>query len=151
LIVLSVVYLGLTIRVFLLEADMSLGLSRISGPGLAGLIVNRQEYTPPVDSIIRMSQATMFLNVVEVLDSLDGDGNRKDLRRTAFAEILNRYTTSLTEYRWVRSVCVSAMRRQPSSRMGRADSVNMQRLRMFVPRFREYPSFFRDTLDREAL
>jgi len=32
-----------------------------------------------------------------------------------------------------------------------ADSINAQRLRMFIPRFREYRGFFRDTLDREAL
>ncbi len=151
LIVLSVVYLGLTIRVFLIEADMSLGLSHISGPGLEGLIVNRQVYVPPVDSVIRMSQATMFLNVVEVLDSLDDDRVSADAQRSAFAEVLNRYTTSITEYRWVRSVCVAAMRRQQATPSRRADSINLQRLRMFVPRFREYPSFFRDTLDREAL
>ncbi len=151
LVVLSVVYIGLTVRTFLLDADMSLGLSRISGPGLEGLIVNRQKYTPPVDSVIRMSQATMFLHVIETLDSLHREKVRPNDLRSGFAAVLNRYTTSLTEYRWVRSVCMESMRRSSMTDLHGADSINAQRLRMFIPRFREYRGFFRDTLDREAL
>ncbi|MBL0321000.1 MAG: hypothetical protein IPP80_01225 [Ignavibacteria bacterium] len=152
LVVLALLYLVLIARVFLLEADMSLGLSRISGPGLQGLIVDRSTYVPPKDSVVQPGQLSMLVDVVETLDSLRDDSADTLKMRTSFADLLNRYTISLSEYRWVRSV-VSGVREQEVSRKRRtrADSTNTQRLRMFLPRLEDHGMFFRDTLDREAL
>lgn len=152
LVVLALLYLVLVARVFLLEADMSLGLSRISGPGLQGLIVNRSLYTPPKDSVVRPGQLSMFLDAVEILDSLRADSAGVSEMRTSFADLLNRYTISLSEYRWIRSVVTAGRQHGQSRRRGtHADSTNEQRLLMFLPRFEEHTMFFRDTLDREAL
>lgn len=152
LVVLALLYLVLVARVFLLEADMSLGLSRISGPGLLGLIVDRSTFVPPKDGIVRPGQLSMFVDVVETLDSLRADSAGTQEMRTSFADLLNRYTISISEYRWVRSVVSDVRDRSASSRnLTPTDSTNAQRLRMFLPRLKEHEIFFRDTLDREAL
>ncbi|MCX6140446.1 MAG: hypothetical protein NTX15_06390 [Candidatus Kapabacteria bacterium] len=151
--VLSLAFLVLTFRVFMMEANTSLGLSRVSGMGLQGLVVNVQSYVPPVDSILRPSQLTMLLHVIEELDSLAETKGDESSRRQAFAQTLNQYTTSLSEYRWIRNTAKEYVgTSRESHRSGsRADSVNAQRMRMFSPRIRIHPRFFRDTLDREAL
>lgn len=153
LVVLSLLYLILVARVFLLEADMSLGLSRISGPGLMGLIVDRSSFVPPKDSVIRPGQLSLFVDVVETLDSLHGNEAGTLEVRTSFADLLNRYTISISEYRWIREVVERMWRNVPTprSRIQRSDSINYQRFRMFEARIAEHPAFFRDTLDREAL
>lgn len=152
LVVLALVYLVLVARVFLLEADMSLGLSRISGPGLQGLIVNRSAYVPPSDSIVRPGQLSMFLDVVETLDSLHADSAGSAEIRASFAALLNRYTVSLREYQWVRSV-VNNVRSSNAETWprSRVDSTNQHRLRMFSSRFDDHALFFSDSLDREAM
>lgn len=152
-VVLALAFLALTFRVFMLEANTSLGLSRVSGKGLQGLVVNVQSYLPPDDSILRPSQLSMLLQVIYELDSLADDNASDNDKRLAFARILNQHTTSLSEYRWIRKTAMQYVgnSRQRRDYNSRADSVNEQRMRMFTPRIEKHRRFYRDTVDREAL
>lgn len=148
---LAILFLGLTLRAFLLDADLSLGLSRISGPGLPGLIVNRRSYTPPADSILTPSQLGLLLHLALHIDSLLEQKKSAKEVREHFAEILNRYTTSLSEYRWIRSTTTMYQITGIGLGSPRADSVNQLRLRQVLPKLKELRHFLRDSLDKEAL
>lgn len=152
-VVLAFLFLVLTLRVIFIEADMSLGLSRARGTGLQGLVINKQNYEPPINGVVKPSQLSLLIHVVETLDSLDRADADDSKSISAFADVLNQYTTSISEYRWIRSMAMrfeKAVHRDARN-LPRADSLNVERMRMFSMRFAAHSRFFRDSLDKEAL
>ncbi len=151
--VLALVFLVLTLRVIFIEADMSLGLSRVSGTGLQGLVINQQSYEPPIDGVLKPSQLSLLIHVVETLDSLQRADVSDSKSTSAFADILNQYTTSLSEYRWIRSMATRFEKvvHRDVRNLPRSDSLNVERMRMFSMRLASHSHFFRDSLDKEAL
>lgn len=151
LIVLAIVIIGLTIRALLIQADMSLGLSRISGSGLQGLVVSHQQYTAPHNGAVKVSQIGLMYRIVTHLDTLKVRSASNPVLRKEFAKLLNSHTTGLHEYRWFReSIYRVAFAPQGSLRTS-ADSLTLDRLRMVIPTLQEHRRFFTDSLDKEAL
>jgi len=151
LVVFALVYLGLSIRALLLDADASLDLSRISGPGLDGLIVNRATYSPPMDSVLTATQLGMLVHVSSRIEQLSREEKSETERRTALALVLNHYTTSLSEYRWVLATVGLYVSDGKGLGTKKSDSANRKRLAMILPQLVRYNVVFRDSLDREAL
>ncbi len=146
----SLLYLALSARVFLLEADMSLGLSRVSGPDLRGLVVNVRRYSPPADGLLTPSQLGLLVETAEALDSMHTNNIGTLTFRRTFAGILNRYTTSVDEYRWIRTTATPFVLGNAVN-TDSATQQNAERIRMFLPRLVLRSTVFTDTLDKEAL
>ncbi|MBU3700391.1 MAG: hypothetical protein FGM33_10360 [Candidatus Kapabacteria bacterium] len=146
-VVASVVYLTLFIRGLLFEARMSLGIIRQSQQGILAQIVNKEQYVPPADGILRPSQIMSLHEIAREVDSLARTKADQRMIESKLVVLLNRYTMSAGEYRWVRSTAL----RYAGSDRGRirtvADSVNSKRLRMIATDLSNYTRFFRDTLD----
>ncbi|MBU3699835.1 MAG: hypothetical protein FGM33_07480, partial [Candidatus Kapabacteria bacterium] len=69
-VVVSAVYLALFIRGLLFEAQMSLGIMRQSQQGILAQIVNKEQYVPPADGILRPSQIMSLHEIAREVDSL---------------------------------------------------------------------------------
>jgi hypothetical protein len=136
----------ITIRTidFLGEAQMSLGLNRTPGAGIAGQLVNQQRFDPPSDSLLRIGQAHIVLRVAEAIDSLSEQKARTPVVESAVAAIMNQHMMSRSAYWWVRSQVIRTLERTPQDHR---DSANVRLLRMLRPRFLAVRRVYRDTLD----
>lgn len=137
----------ITIRTvnFLQEAQMSLGLDRTPGSGIQGQLINQQQYDPPQDSLLRLSQIHVALRVAEVIDSMTNKKVRTPIIESAVANIMNEHMASRSAYWWTRTQISRSLSRRP---VDHRDSVHNDLLRMFRPRFEAVRRVYRDTLDR---
>lgn len=141
-------YLGVKTYGFLTEAQMSLGLNRTPGIGIDALLVNRTEWHPPQDSILRPAQIHTVLRIVEAIDTLDQNGASREDIRTSLADLMNEHLFDRTSYTWSRDAVIEALERQPTTHV---DSVNHELLTMYRPRFQEHRRVFDDSLDAMLL
>ena len=144
----GITYLGIKTFGFLTEAQMSLGLNRTPGIGIDALLVNRTEWHPPKDSLLRPAQVHVVLRVVETIDSLDAQGVSKETMRRELADLMNDHLFDRSSYTWCRDAIDHALFEEPSSR---ADSSNVTLLTMFRPRFVARERVFTASLDTMLL
>lgn len=106
-------YLFVVVRSCTREAQMSLeGASAISDTSISTYIINRRPYQPPPDSTLTVGQIQFELDVLQALDTVDHDTKRVD---ALVADIFNRHVASTSEYDWIRSTSVLAIRQSIGS------------------------------------
>ena len=147
----SLVYLVIFVRGLLFEAQMSLGIIRPAEQGILARIVNKEEYTPPPDGVLRPSHIMSLHEIARQLDSLAKTDADKASIESQLVFMLNRYTMSAGEYRWVRTTATRYMTGRRIQIRSRGDSVNLERLRMLSVDLTSYARFYRDSLDRSLL
>jgi hypothetical protein len=147
----SATYLVLFVRGLLFEAQMSLGIIRRSEQGVRAQIVNKEQYTPPPDGILRPSQIMSLHEIAREVDSLARTKAGTQEIEPKLIVLLNRYTMSAAEYRWVRLTTLRYLGAERMSKRSDADSVNSERVRMIAADLSTYSRFFRDTLDRALI
>jgi hypothetical protein len=112
-------------------------------------IVNKESFSPPTDGIVGIDQAAMLLRVIESVDTLAATVS-EGARTTQIVQLLNEYTVSLAEYRWIRStVSREIMQRTPRSGAKRSSLGRYESL--LLPEFTRHRKFFVDSLDRQLL
>lgn len=141
-------YIGFKAYVFLTDAQMSLGLNRTPGVGIDALLVNRTEWHPPRDSILRPAQVHTVLRIIEAIDTLHEQKTSREVVRRTLAGMMNEHLFDRSSYTWSRDAVLKALDARPVTH---ADSVNRELLTMFRPRFLAHRRVFDDTLDARLL
>ncbi|MBU3678330.1 MAG: hypothetical protein FGM32_01820 [Candidatus Kapabacteria bacterium] len=149
--ILCCVYLVLFVRGLLFEAQMSLGIIRRNEQGLRAQIVNKESYAPPTDSLLRPSQIMVLHEISRHLDSLSTAKAQQREIDQQLVRMLNRFTMSVSEYRWIRQTATRLMSGRRPLRGLLTDSANTSRLHMIMGDVTTFRRFYRDTLDRELL
>lgn len=145
------VYLFVFVRGLLFEAQMSLGIIRPAEQGILAQIVNKERYTPPPDGVLRPSQIMTLHEVARQLDSSARDNADAKSIEARLVFLLNRFTMSAAEYRWVRSTATRYMADRQRPSRSKSDSANGERVRLIAGDVVAYSRFFRDSLDRAIL
>ncbi len=144
-------YLFLFVRGLLFEAQMSLGIIRQKDPGLRSQIVNKENYLPPTDGLLRPSQIMVLHEISRQLDSMAlGNAPQREID-AQLVRMLNRFTMSASEYQWVRSSATRLMLSRRTEGRASADSANSRRLAMILSDVNMFRRFYRDSLDRGLL
>lgn len=130
---------------------MSLGIIRPSEPGLLSQVVNKEKYAPPADSLLRPSQILVLHEVARSLDSLARANVSQREIDGQLIRLLNRFTMSVGEYRWIRSTATRIMERRRVDPRRLADATNTRRLGMVMVDVQAYRRFYRDSLDRALI
>lgn len=151
LVVAAGVYLFVFVRGLLFEAQMSLGIIRQKEPGLLSQIVNKEEFTPPADGMLRPSQIIVLHEVSRQLDSMaSGRASQREID-AQLVRMLNRFTMSAGEYQWIRHSATRLMLSGRTFSRSAADSANSRRLSMILTDVNLFRRFYRDSLDRGLL
>lgn len=127
----SFIFLVYAVNRFLTEAQMSMGPTPISGNDIDALLINKKDYNPPGDGLLRIAQVHVCLRVWEALDSLTQKGFSATAARRVVTDILNKHMQTRASYSWARNTTLAALTRKPVTR---ADSTNVMLLRMMRPR-----------------
>lgn len=146
-----IAYLFFFVRGLLFEAQMSLGIIRPSEPGLRAQVVNKEKYYPPADSLLRPSQILVLHEIAGSLDSLARASVSQKEIDGQLIRLLNRFTMSVGEYRWIRSAATRIMERRRIDPRRAADMINTRRLGMVMVDVQAYRRFYRDSLDRALI
>jgi hypothetical protein len=125
----ALITVGLRIGEELRKANMSLQSTRLQSPGttLAGIIINRQSFRIPRDTLLRTSQIAFALRVADLHDSLATQKVRPSQSRRRMAVLFDSHMMSIDEYRWIRSTLLSTLRGE-----GSAGRLSRQRDRLRV-------------------
>jgi Tfp pilus assembly protein PilV len=141
-------YIGVRTYLFLEDAQMSLGLTRLPGQGIDALLINQQKWEPPADSALRPAQIHFALRIATTLDSLDRSKVKPAQRTKALATLMNQHMATKSAYTWIRSRIVSALDKPPTTK---ADSTDLESMEMYLDRFREVRRVYDAGLDRQLL
>lgn len=143
---LSLVYLTFVTVSFVHEARVAMIFASDSTDSPQRRIVNKSVFAPPADGRLKLSQISMLAHVIEASDSavvFFGEGARTN----RIVELLNEYTVSLSEYRWIRS--------RASEAFASSDTLGRVAFSEFDPIVRNSMirnrRFLTDSLDRELL
>lgn len=172
----SFVYLCIVFAGFLGEANTTFaGATQLDNSKLSSMVVHRSSFEPPTDTLIRVPYIHFMERVVRGLDTMQsGDKNTTWNRRKFLADLFNSYSISIAEYRWMRNQIVRTMRlgvqegryatrltanhihlwlMEPVApeRVLRADSLNIERMRIAAPFLIRYASPLVYNADSEAL
>jgi len=171
----SFVYLCVVFAGFLGEANTTFAAAtNLNNSSLASMVVHRQPFTTPPDTLIRVAYIQFLERVVRGLDTLDpADKNYTWNKRKFLADMFNSSSVSLEEYRWMRKQIIRTLRvgvqegryttkHTPAhihvwlmesvlpEQVSSHDVVNMERLRMAAPFLIRYASPLISNLDAEA-
>jgi hypothetical protein len=115
LITAALVYLIIVIRSFVLDAELALGgMTPVDATSLRTMVLNQSTYDVPEDSLLTQRQIMVFTDVITAVDSLDGTKGELPARdrriiRRRMADILNANAMSLSEYRYIRQLVLTAL------------------------------------------
>ncbi len=126
-------YLFIQFRGCMQEAQMSLeGASALADTTITTQIINRKVYEPPRDSVLTMAQIQFELDVLRALDSVD---QRYGPTAEHIATLFNRHVRSASEYSWIRTITLCALRasigNEEWSEMN-VDAVHRRQLRSYL-------------------
>lgn len=147
-VVVSLIFLVYVINRFLTEAQMSMGPTPISGNDVDALLLNKKDYSPPDDGLLRIAQVHVCLRIWEALDSLTSSGSSANTIRRNVTELLYSHMQTRASYTWARNTIVAALTRTPKTT---ADSMNVELIRMMRPRLEKVRHVLADSLDAELL
>lgn len=145
----ALLFLGYTTYTFVQEARVAvnIGADFTDTPRLR--IVNKSEYMPPADGKLRLQQLEMMMHIIQNTDTLAAD--RPEFNRTnRIVELLNEYTVSLQEYRWIRSTIAKAT--SPTALRTRSGGETFGQYQgLLLQDFAQRRTFFTDSLDKQLL
>ncbi|MBI2793471.1 MAG: hypothetical protein HYX66_02330 [Ignavibacteria bacterium] len=147
-VVVSFIFLVYVINRFLTEAQMSMGPTPISGNDVDALLINKKDYSPPGDGLLRIAQVHVCLRIWEALDSLTSRGSSANTIRRNVTELLNSHLQTRASYTWARNTIVTALIRPPKTP---SDSMNVELIRMMRPRLENVRHVPMNSLDAELL
>lgn len=143
------IYLGTQTIAFIQEARVAVNIGTDSTNAPTQRIVNKLPFTPPQDGRLRLDQLEMMARVIESSDSLP-PSTAQSMRTKHIIELLNEYTVSLTEYRWIRTTVATEV--AASTRGVRiAQSPLGDYYQVMMGMFLRHRAFFRDSLDEQLL
>jgi len=100
------------------EARNVLGFSRTVGVNISSMVVVKDEYHPPADSLLQPTQLAVVLEVAIKADQLEKRKATVTQKRKEFANVLNNATFSLNEYRWVRFKTAQVLQASDTTELG---------------------------------
>ncbi|MBN9400162.1 MAG: hypothetical protein J0I17_08310 ['Candidatus Kapabacteria' thiocyanatum] len=101
-IAIALVYIVFAVRLFLKDAQMSLGsIDQLGTQRFAEMVVNQKAYVPPADTVLTPTQIAFAIIVTRTYDSLIAASSPPVQRRTVLSDLFNRYVMSVTEFRWI--------------------------------------------------
>ena len=142
-------YLGTQTIIFIQEARVAVNIGTDSTNAPTQRIVNKSHFEAPSDGLLRLDQLEMMARIVESADSL-APTTAQSSRTEHIINLLNEYTVSLAEYRWIRSSIANQLTmdtreaKRTKSPLGRYQQV-------MIGVFERHRSFFRDSLDQQLL
>lgn len=145
----SALFLVYELVSFVQEARVVVNIGTDSTDVAHQRVVNKEVFSPPADGLVRLEQATMLLHIIESIDTLAASVS-EGARTTRIVNMLNEYTVSLPEYRWIRTT-VSREIMQRSSRTELKQSALGRYESLLLPKFIRHRRFFYDSLDRQLL
>lgn len=145
----ALLFLGYKSFTFVQEARVAVNIGTDSTDKAHLRIVNKSDFIPPSDGKLRLQQLEMMLHIIQSTDTLAS--NSPEFNRTnRIVELLNEYTISLQEYRWIRSILAKAT--SPSALRSRSgDDVFGIYRGLLLQDFVQRRSFFTDSLDKQLL
>jgi hypothetical protein len=144
----SLMFLVYAVNRFLTEAQMSMGPSPISGNDVDALLINKKDYSPPADGLLRIAQVHVCLRIWEALDSLSRIGSSAITIRKNATELMNSHMQTRASYTWARNTILAVLTKTPKTT---ADSINRELIRMMRPRLEKVLHVPEDSLDAELL
>jgi hypothetical protein len=145
----SAFFLLYEVVLFVQEARVVINIGTDSTDVPQQRIVNKDVFTPPADGLLQLDQATMLLHIIESIDTLASTVS-EGARTTRIVNMLNEYTVSLPEYRWIRTT-VSREIAQKTPRSANRSSAFGRYESLLIPEFTRHRRFFLDSLDRQLL
>lgn len=145
----AVLFLGYKIFGFVQEARVAVNIGTGVGDNPKHRIVNKSDYAPPADGKLQLAQVDLMLHIIEATDTLAITASQPD-HINRIVELLNEYTTSLQEYRWVRSTIAMSLTRA-SSRAPKGASPLGKYEGLTLGQFMKHKSFFTDSIDKALL
>jgi hypothetical protein len=117
IVVASLAFVGMRIRDELRKADMSLQSTRLqtAGTTLSEMVINRQAFRTPRDSLLRTSQIAFALRVVYLHDTLSSQSASPAQAKRRMAVLFDTHMMSVEEYRWIRTTLLATLRNQGST------------------------------------
>lgn len=95
---------------------MSLQSTRLqtAGTTLADMVINRQSFRIPRDTLLRVSQIAFALRVANLHDTLISQSASPSEVKRRMANLFDTHMMSIQEYRWIRSSLLAALRNEGS-------------------------------------
>lgn len=131
---------------FVQEARVAVNIGTDSTDTPRQRIVNKSAFVQPDDGLLRLDQIEMMLHIIESSDS--ASSSSKGARINRIVELLNEYTTSLEEYRWIRNSIANDLSKTTS----RAALRSLGRYETLLAKdFQRHRRYFTDSLDKALL
>lgn len=131
---------------FVQEARVAVNIGTDSTDTPRQRIVNKSAFVQPDDGLLRLDQIDMMLHIIESSDSSSASSEGARINR--IVELLNEYTTSLDEYRWIRTSIARDLMKAPQRNalrsLGRYET-------LLVKDFQRHRRYFTDSLDKALL
>lgn len=146
---LATIFLTYKIVSFVQEASVAVNIGNGSGNTPQKRIVNKSSFTPPADGKLRLDQVEMMLHIIESSDSVVKLAD-EGARIARIVALLNEYTLSLGEYRWVRSTIANEIV-VPNRKSAQANNPLGAYEQLLLKDFIKHRRFFTDSLDKQLL
>ena len=145
----ALLFLGYKSFTFVQEARVAVNIGTDSTDKAHLRIVNTSEFLPPADGMLRLQQLEMMMHIIQTTDTLASNTPEFD-RTNRIIELLNEYTVSLKEYRWIRTMIAKAI--SPSALRSRSGANTFGMYKgLLLQEFVQRRSFFTDSLDKQLL
>lgn len=145
----ALLFLGYKSYTFVQEARVAVNIGRDSTDRAHLRIVNKSEFTPPANGKLRLQQLEMMMHIIQATDTLAAKSPEFN-RTNRIVELLNEYTVSLEEYRWIRSMIAKATSPAHLRSRSGGDEFGIYK-GLLLQDFVQRRSFFTDSLDKQLL